>query len=83
MSVGGALQDAMLHNQTLSNIKVAAAPKSTGAQHLRLVASLMPTSFIGLFSSTAAIFGPPGQANYAAANAQLNAIASCCQLMGR
>ena len=83
MSVGGTLQDAMLHKQTPSNIKVAAAPKSIGAQHLHLVASLMPTSFIGLFSSTAAIFGPPGQANYAAANAQLDAMASCCQSMGK
>ncbi|GAB4585383.1 SDR family NAD(P)-dependent oxidoreductase [Nocardia sp. IFM 10818] len=71
----GTLDDAVLLNQTPAHLHRTFAPKATAAWHLhQLTQHHNLTTFI-LFSSAAATLGSPGQANYAAANAYLDALA--------
>ena len=71
----GVLDDALLAQQTPDRIARVLAPKLTGALLLdRLTRSLPITHFV-LFSSSAALLGAAGQANHAAANAALDALA--------
>lgn len=79
---GGVLHDATLQNQSPLSITMVAAPKLSGACHLSKGVGLLPVIHCSLFSSTSALFGPPGQANYSSANAQLDALATCLQKMG-
>ena len=51
------------------------APKVLGAWHLHCETLDRPLDFMVLFSSITALYGNPGQANYAAANAFLDALA--------
>ncbi|NKE16315.1 type I polyketide synthase [Neoroseomonas oryzicola] len=51
------------------------APKVTAAQHLDALTREDPLHLFLLFSSATTAFGSPGQANYVAANAALEAIA--------
>ncbi|HEY0135476.1 MAG TPA: SDR family NAD(P)-dependent oxidoreductase, partial [Nannocystis sp.] len=69
------LDDATIANQNVARLQAVLAPKLRGAWHLhRATASLRLQHFV-LFSSAAGVFGTPGQANYAAANAGLDALA--------
>ncbi|MFF1918882.1 beta-ketoacyl synthase N-terminal-like domain-containing protein, partial [Streptomyces sp. NPDC058239] len=71
----GAVDDAVLANQTPGHLQRAFGPKATAAWHLHeLTRDRDVTAFI-LFSSAAATLGSPGQGNYAAANAYLDALA--------
>ena len=79
---GGLLQDGTLLKQTAAMMRAAAAPKLAGAQNLAAAAAGSPLEHVALFSSTAALLGPAGQGNYAAANAQLNAWAQHTQVTG-
>jgi acyl carrier protein len=59
------------------------APKVTVAEHLDRLTSDDPLHLFLLFSSATTAFGNPGQANYVAANAALEAIARRRQAGGR
>ncbi|QBS39350.1 type I polyketide synthase [Nocardia sp. CS682] len=70
----GALDDATIEHQTPGHLHRSFAPKATAAWHLHQLTRHHNTTLI-LFSSAAATLGSPGQANYAAANAYLDALA--------
>ncbi len=76
MHAGGVLADATLAAQTLASLRTAFAPKVQAASQLRNALAQQPTTFQLLFSSVASLLGSPGQTNYAAANAALDALAA-------
>ena len=72
---GGVLADAAIANQTMQSIRTSFAPKASGAHLWQLPVGLQPSALHLTFSSVAALLGSPGQANYSAANAVLDATA--------
>jgi acyl transferase domain-containing protein/thioesterase domain-containing protein len=71
----GVLDDGVLTALDWRRIERVMAPKVSGAWNLHLSTRELPLDFFVLFSSTASMFVSPGQANYAAANAFLDALA--------
>jgi NAD(P)-dependent dehydrogenase (short-subunit alcohol dehydrogenase family)/acyl carrier protein len=71
----GTLDDALLLQQNQDRFSRVMAPKVTGAWHLHTLTRQCPLDFFLLFSSAASLLGSPGQANHAAANAFLDALA--------
>ena len=61
--------------QSAASLRAVTAPKLLAAQRLGAACAAEPVGCWALFSSLSALLGTPGQANYAAANAQLNALA--------
>ena len=70
-----ALDDAPMERLTEERMWTAMAPKALGAWHLHALTAELPLDFFVLFSSIAATVGNPGQANYVAGNAFLDALA--------
>ncbi|HEU4325733.1 MAG TPA: type I polyketide synthase [Roseiflexaceae bacterium] len=71
----GVLDDAMLLQQDAARFERVMAPKIAGAWNLHRQTRDLPLDLFVLFSSAAAVLGSPGQGNYAAANAFLDALA--------
>ncbi|MDJ0687119.1 MAG: alpha/beta fold hydrolase [Xenococcaceae cyanobacterium MO_188.B32] len=78
----GILNDGFLQNQTWQKFSKVISPKVLGAWNLHQLSVDLPLDFFVLFSSVASLLGSPGQSNYAAANAGLDAIARYRQAQG-
>ncbi|MEM9271693.1 MAG: hybrid fatty acyl-AMP ligase/type I polyketide synthase [Cyanobacteria bacterium P01_F01_bin.143] len=78
----GVLDDGILQNQTWEKFNKVLAPKVIGAWNLHQCTKDLNLDFFVMFSSVASLVGSPGQGNYAAANASLDAIANYRQSIG-
>jgi len=72
----GVLDDGVLLQQDRERFARIMAPKVRGAWQLHQLTAGLELDFFVLFSSTASLLGSPGQGNYAAANAFLDALAA-------
>ena len=70
----GALHDGLLHNMTPEAVRSSFGPKAAGAWYLHEHTALDDIQHFVLFSSIAAMFGNPGQANYSASNSYLDSL---------
>lgn len=73
--LAGFLDDGGLRDVTPDRFRAVLAAKALSAWHLHQLTKDLPLDHFVLFSSIASIFGSPGQGNYAAANAFLDALA--------
>ncbi|NEP62573.1 MAG: SDR family NAD(P)-dependent oxidoreductase, partial [Symploca sp. SIO2G7] len=71
----GVLDDGLLQNISWSQFTKVMAPKVAGTWHLHQQTQDLPLDFFVCFSSIASMLGSPGQGNYAAANAFMDALA--------
>jgi NADPH:quinone reductase-like Zn-dependent oxidoreductase/acyl carrier protein len=71
----GALADATVATMDAAAVRAALRPKVAGAWNLHTLTKDRPLDFFVLYSSAAALLGLAGQANYAAGNAFLDALA--------
>jgi acyl transferase domain-containing protein/thioesterase domain-containing protein len=71
----GVIQDELIASKEQATVERVMTPKVQGALVLEEVLGSEPVDFMVLFSSTSSVLGPPGQIDYVAANAFLNALA--------
>jgi NADPH:quinone reductase-like Zn-dependent oxidoreductase/short-subunit dehydrogenase/acyl carrier protein len=71
----GVLDDGVVAQQSWERFERVLAPKARGAWNLHRLTRGLPLDFFVLFASAASLFRSPGQGNYAAANAFLDALA--------
>ena len=69
------IDDGLIRTMDGAQIRKVLLPKVLGAYHLHQLTRDMALEFFVLFSSATTLFGNPGQGNYVAANAALEALA--------
>lgn len=72
----GVLREALVREQSADHYRAAMNPKIRGAWALHRHTAKIPLDFFVCFSSMASLAGSPGQTNYCAANAFLDAFAA-------
>jgi myxalamid-type polyketide synthase MxaB len=72
----GILREALVSKQSADSFASVMAPKVRGGWELHRLTRRIPLDFFVSFSSMASLTGSPGQANYAAANAFLDSLAT-------
>jgi acyl transferase domain-containing protein/acyl carrier protein len=82
LHMAGVLDDRSLLEQSEESMRKVMRPKWQGAWNLHSLTLNQPLDFFVLFSSAAVSIGSPGQSNYAAANATLDALARYRQARG-
>jgi acyl transferase domain-containing protein len=78
----GVLDDGIILRQNVARFQNVFRAKIAGSIHLHNVSINIPLDYFVLFSSVASLFGSLGQANYAAANGYLDALAAHRQALG-
>lgn len=78
----GVLDDGILLQQNWGRFAKVMAPKVNGTWNLHVLTQEMPLDFFVSFSSASSLLGSPGQGNYAAANAFMDALAYYRRALG-
>ena len=73
-ALAGVLDDALCHSRACERFRTTLAPKAYGAWHLDRLTKDDDLDFFIVSSSVSSLFGSPGQANYATANAVLDGL---------
>ncbi len=81
--IAGVVDDGTLASLDRSRLAAVFAAKVEGARVLDALTAKLDLSAFVLFSSLAGVLGNPGQANYAAANATLDALAAARRARGQ
>jgi acyl transferase domain-containing protein/acyl carrier protein len=75
LHAAGVLEDGILTQLDRGRFRQVTAPKIAGAWNLHVLTRGQPLAFFVMYSSASSLLGSPGQGNYAAANAFLDALA--------